>query len=1092
MKIKLLFGFFTLLFFFTAKAQQEVLPTLECAAPIDPSWLKHIKKEALVSKALDEPTVRVAYLIPSNRTAQAKGVEALQLVVTAGRDFFKKEMAYNGLSAKTFRYETEADGETPLIHVVNIPETDAEIEGQNGSDAWRNKINAARNAGLSIWQRGEIWILVSESHVQLADGSIVAGGALGGSSGSADDPGVATMTSTFLTPLAEGALTDDRVYGGMLIPEIGPYPLKQNISFHPGNRSTMSSIASVTIGAFWHELMHAFGIIPHDFRNDASFHGNLMGNGFRGVRGHLYPNRYPNDYTRLAFVSAQVLNTSHYFNSGKQRNQVDVATVSLRSRKLQDGQLVVHVTASDADGLSLLRMIGFPDYNSVEMVLSGNSFNGQIATPYFEHGTTRPQRIILYDKQGNKVERVINTSPQRGNRAPLPFLRFYPSIGDSQETFLLEGIRSRDPDGNYPLSYEWDFDNDGFFDTPPSIEAQTYADFPGGDHLIRLRVTDSNGNHTISTPVALHVDGDAPPPTEVSFTLVDATTGLAVPGFDPMQDEAILDRSSLPPKLSIRANVPDHYESVRFDYQNTFGFNIENKVPYALFGDDKGIYVPGTLVPGDHSLVATPFSKNGAKGASGTKAIIRFSVVESHPSFTLIDASTNQPVPGFDPIPDGAQLDPQALPPKLNIRANVPAHYESARFDFDGKESFRLENVSPYALFGDNNGNFKSGTFSLGPHTLSVTPFTENEAQGLSGATTTISFYLGLEILGFEYSSEIYNFEQFFPLTDEAFFSNLIEGPRPFAAPVTIKAITNPSEVGSVKIAIERQVGFTHSRIENLAPYTLFGDSNGVFNSRLLSHVERIIPNGIFEVTATAYSEPNGKGVAGKPLTISFLIHFEVDIALNEVRVFNPETEAIISYIIYDMDIDENVVIDKNLTPTDHVNIVAEYYCSIARFCPESVRFVLKGPVNKTKVENGEPFSLFGDNDSTGAFFGRFLPVGKYSLKITGYSEKNARGFIADEMTLGFEIIKGGAVFLETAGTKLYPNPASNITTLKTDDSISTYKGVIRDLAGRVVMELPPGFGSEQNIDISRLRKGIYIIQIQSEKENVTKKLVVH
>ena len=106
---------------------------------MDPSWKSISAKSASI-----EPMVRVAYLITSNRSAQDKGVEALQKIVTTLSLFLRDEMAYNGLSPKTFRYETQADGKTPLVHVVNIPETDVQIEGENDIGAWYNKINAAK------------------------------------------------------------------------------------------------------------------------------------------------------------------------------------------------------------------------------------------------------------------------------------------------------------------------------------------------------------------------------------------------------------------------------------------------------------------------------------------------------------------------------------------------------------------------------------------------------------------------------------------------------------------------------------------------------------------------------------------------------------------------------------------------------------------------------------------------------------------------------------------------------------------------------------------------------------------------------------
>ncbi|MBT8185344.1 MAG: hypothetical protein KJN76_10925, partial [Eudoraea sp.] len=488
---------------------QETLPPLVCEAPIDPNWLEQAAERSISAKTFDKPIVRVAYLIPSNRTPQPRGVEALQLVVRKGLDFFKQEMTYNGHLPKTFRYETEADGETPLIQVVHIPETDAEIEGSSPIAHWSNMINSARNLGLTIWNRGEIWILVSESHRQQQDGSIMAGGALGAGGGNADDAGVATMTSTFLTPFAEGALTNDQPYDSKIIPEIGPYPLRQGISFSSFNGSTLSSIASVTLGAFLHELNHAFGVGHHDFRNDRNFKGNLMGNGFRGIRGHLYPERYPENYTRLAYATALALNTSHYFNEGKERNKVDELSFYLQSLAPQNGNLVFNVSASDADGLSMLQLFG-TSASSVEKVLEGIDFSGPIHLPYYEPGQQNTFRLILYDKQGNKTYRDFTVIPQPGNRAPWPYVNITPPIGEAGSTFGLHWEGSFDPDTgsgvNSNWDVTWDLNNDGIFDVVPQAGSpMTEVELPAGNHLVRLKLTEPSGASTISTPVAVHV-----------------------------------------------------------------------------------------------------------------------------------------------------------------------------------------------------------------------------------------------------------------------------------------------------------------------------------------------------------------------------------------------------------------------------------------------------------------------------------------------------------------------------------------------------------------------------------------------------------
>lgn len=90
---------------------------------------------------------------------------------------------------------------------------------------------------------------------------------------------------------------------------------------------------------------------------------------------------------------------------------------------------------------------------------------------------------------------------------------------------------------------------------------------------------------------------------------------------------------------------------------------------------------------------------DGPDGLAGSSAAV---TTQSVVSFTLINADTDQPISGFDPMPPGAILDVTRLPTsKLNVRANTsPATVGSVRFALDASSNSRTENVAPYALAG--------------------------------------------------------------------------------------------------------------------------------------------------------------------------------------------------------------------------------------------------------------------------------------------------------------------------------------------------------------------------------------------------------
>jgi hypothetical protein len=113
-------------------------------------------------------------------------------------------------------------------------------------------------------------------------------------------------------------------------------------------------------------------------------------------------------------------------------------------------------------------------------------------------------------------------------------------------------------------------------------------------------------------------------------------------------------------------------------------------------------------------------------------------------SFTLINADSDQPVAGYDPIPDGAVLNYATLPTlNLNIRANTtPAVVGSVKFSRKSVTSTSnfTENTAPYAAWGDTSGNYKVHVFDMGVYTYSATPYSAANASGTAGSAQTVHF----------------------------------------------------------------------------------------------------------------------------------------------------------------------------------------------------------------------------------------------------------------------------------------------------------------------------------------------------------------
>jgi len=108
-------------------------------------------------------------------------------------------------------------------------------------------------------------------------------------------------------------------------------------------------------------------------------------------------------------------------------------------------------------------------------------------------------------------------------------------------------------------------------------------------------------------------------------------------------------------------------------------------------------------------------------------------------SFTLVNASSNDDILT---ISNGQTINLSDLSTtNLNIRANTsPDIVGSLVFDLNGQSNYQIENMAPYALAGDNNGDYNAWSLGVGSFALSATPYSGSNGSGTQGSTSTINF----------------------------------------------------------------------------------------------------------------------------------------------------------------------------------------------------------------------------------------------------------------------------------------------------------------------------------------------------------------
>ncbi|MBX2840270.1 MAG: choice-of-anchor I family protein [Flammeovirgaceae bacterium] len=184
--------------------------------------------------------------------------------------------------------------------------------------------------------------------------------------------------------------------------------------------------------------------------------------------------------------------------------------------------------------------------------------------------------------------------------------------------------------------------------------------------------------------------------------------------------------------------------------------------------------------------------------------------------FTLVNSMTNDDIMN---VMDGDTIDLYKIGTmKINFRANaVPDEVGSVKIKTGN--FIRIENVFPYAAFGDTNGDYEDWMPEIGTYTMTATPYTEAAGKGDMGTPLSITF----EIVKSQAPS-------IFTLVDAGSnedIQKLMDG-----------EVINLDKIGTSNVNIRadfddaKEVMFglntnPKHRVEIMKPYALFGDKNG-------------------------------------------------------------------------------------------------------------------------------------------------------------------------------------------------------------------------------------------------------------------------
>ncbi len=236
-----------------------------------------------------------------------------------------------------------------------------------------------------------------------------------------------------------------------------------------------------------------------------------------------------------------------------------------------------------------------------------------------------------------------------------------------------------------------------------------------------------------------------------SFTLMNAEADTEI---GPLTDGSSFVLADLPSnQLSIRANTSGTMKSVVFSLDGEVVM-IENRAPYAFFGNTGNDYAPWIPEIGTYTINASAYSLRRGRGTLLDSFTVTVSFTEADPgeepeepeepavaeiqALILVNADTDEDI---GEITEGSTYNLFEIGTgNLNIRAEAGEDVESVIFDYQGELGYQLENVPVYALGGNFGDDYSPWVPDLGANTVTATGYTRNRGRGDAGDPLTRNF----------------------------------------------------------------------------------------------------------------------------------------------------------------------------------------------------------------------------------------------------------------------------------------------------------------------------------------------------------------
>ncbi len=258
--------------------------------------------------------------------------------------------------------------------------------------------------------------------------------------------------------------------------------------------------------------------------------------------------------------------------------------------------------------------------------------------------------------------------------------------------------------------------------------------------------TDNGGTAGLSFSVSFEIVEEYQP--VLGFLVIDPQDGTIL---DTIQDQDVLDLNQYGShEIAIEASVSLPTGSVHFELNGPDSRTQPGTIPpFLLYGQTSSKDIrPWKPRIGNYTLQAYAFSERFERGFVSDTLTVSFSVENNAMfNYSLIDAQADTPLQS---LTEGQVIDLGQLgTTQLNIEAISSNQVGSVAFELQGPSPGKgLENNLPYAVFGDNGGDFNPWSPAPGDYTLITKAYNSGWATGALLTSDTLHFSISSSSTG--------------------------------------------------------------------------------------------------------------------------------------------------------------------------------------------------------------------------------------------------------------------------------------------------------------------------------------------------------